>query len=57
MYADQPRTSTNIWAQVSIDYFNQDPAITQQYHELLDGEDGTTCWIRPSVSRPRKNRL
>jgi len=37
MYAEQARTSTNMWAQKAINYFNMDGAITQQYHELLDG--------------------
>ena len=37
MYAEQARTSTNLWADKAIEYFNKDREITQQYHELLDG--------------------
>ena len=38
LYALQRRTSTNTWSQRALNYFNQDHAITQRYHSLLDGK-------------------
>ena len=38
LYGLQKRTSTNLWAQRTLNYFNQDQAITNRYHSLLDGK-------------------
>ncbi|KAI9708605.1 MAG: hypothetical protein M1820_003823 [Bogoriella megaspora] len=38
MYANEFRTSTNTIAQNVLNYFNQDHAIKQRYHSLLDGK-------------------
>ena len=36
-YGDQARTSTNLWAEKTIEYFKRDAEITQEYHDLYDG--------------------
>ena len=37
LYADQAKTSANIWADKTIEYFKRDREITQLYHALYDG--------------------
>lgn len=38
LYAEQRRTSANSWAMQTLNLFNQDHQITQQYHALLGGK-------------------
>ncbi len=38
LYAEQERTSANAWAQNAMTTFNQDHAITMDYHKLLNGK-------------------
>ena len=38
LYAMQRRSSTNNWAQKVLSWFNEDAALTDRYHTLLDGK-------------------
>ncbi|KKY22607.1 putative glycoside hydrolase family 115 protein [Phaeomoniella chlamydospora] len=38
LYAEQRRTSANTWAEYARTAFHKDHAITQRYHQLLDGK-------------------
>lgn len=37
LYADQARSSTNLWAKRAVQYFERDRELTREYHELYDG--------------------